>query len=364
MRTRYRNVLTACFSFLIFLIVLMPGCNGSSSSSLPIKVALSFSDLPVLNRPVQITATFTKNGSEIKKIIHDVTYSIKLPDGLEKVSGNTEIIDDFNPDSGFVMIATVKSVKTGDWDIEARADYYTQSSHLGGNTHIYVSIKDGNASISDRPIYPTFHGNTLTVTQSSAATSNIPSSSPPVYSDDIFWYKPFQDLAIQADCIIVANVIAAKAERAKPEDIYPHWVYTTFTLTVEKLIKGDPDIKEVFIREPGGTINDEMGYLKVPWMQVAFTLNEKALACLKKEDNGYYSVLNWGIPWAQESDGYKYEMTMGNGERMTLEKLLGIIIQTMLANNIPVALPPSEFPPIPMVTTFRFSPDPSPNDVP
>jgi hypothetical protein len=48
---------------------------------------------------------------------------------------------------------------------------------------------------------------------------------------------------------------------------------------------------------------------------------------------------------------------------MTFKKLMGIMIQAMIANNIPVALSFKEFAAMPLITTFPFNPIPTNNNV-
>jgi hypothetical protein len=380
------RILIAISSVLVMLIVSLPGCFGSGSSSKIIQVEFRSSGSPDLNKPIELTAKFTLFKG-YPSDAHNVSAKIILPAGFEKVDGDLEWQGDIIQGTPKTMQAIVKAIKTGDWEIIAQAFFDpSPNQHLGDSTRLYASVSESGGQISDRPFdtYPTHitvstpgtyspsvsltpitpAGTSISPTSPVTSSSNNTSLPQPVYPFSELRYKPFEDLAIQADCITVADVTTAKAERSLPGDKFQGWVYTTFTLTIDKLIKGDVGIKEVFIRLPGGIINDEVGYSNAPWMQGVLSLEDKVLVGLKKEDNGYYSGLPWGLPWARKPDGYEYVMTLDTGERLTLQKLLGIMIQTMLANNIPVALPPSEFPPIPMITTFPFSPDPSPNNGP
>jgi len=148
-------ILVSLTSIAIMSILLMTSCIGTSpgSSILPIKVTLLFSEPPIINKPVQLTAKYESSSTkEILSIVNNVTYRINLPDGFELIEGNSQIIDKFDPKTGYSVKATVKSIKNGDWDIEARADYYTSSEdHLGGNIHKYVSVTNNVAIISDMP---------------------------------------------------------------------------------------------------------------------------------------------------------------------------------------------------------------------
>ncbi len=167
--------------------------------------------------------------------------------------------------------------------------------------------------------------------------------------------KPYEDPieknTLLADIIIVGTVIDQKVERvdSSQHDYLGSITYTTFTFSVDKMVKGNPDTKEVFIRLPGGTIKDENGATNNPPWQGYFTMSQQALLFLKKGDGNYFTVMvPFGAPWWKKAGGYEFIMTKANGERMTLENLLGIIVKTMRINAIPIALPPNERPPEPV----------------
>lgn len=135
---------------LALLLTLLPGCWGGAPS-LPIEARLSFSEPPILGKPVEVTATF--NLIEIyEDVARDVTARIILPEGFELVSGGVEWYGDFFPGDSYTLDATVKSVKTGDWKIEARAEFSPgEGSYLVGSTVLYVSVSETGATVSDRP---------------------------------------------------------------------------------------------------------------------------------------------------------------------------------------------------------------------
>jgi hypothetical protein len=165
------------------LISLAPGC---SSPSLPMEAQLSFSAPPLLNKPVQITANFKLVADY--PIAKNVKASIILPDGFEKVDGDLEWQGDINRDESHTLKATVRSIKVGNWKVEARATWFPdENSKLGGSSSLYVTVSENDASISDRPPIST---------GISTATpgSTLPSLSPPASTRPMETMPPVQTL--------------------------------------------------------------------------------------------------------------------------------------------------------------------------
>jgi hypothetical protein len=132
---------------LVLLATSLPGCGGSAPS-LPIKAKLSFSEPPVLGKPVQLTATFDLMIDYPKA--SDITTRIVLPEGFEKVDGDLEWQGDIIRGNTSTLNATVKAVKTGDWKIEARASS-GKSDGMGGYAVLYVSVSETGATVRSRP---------------------------------------------------------------------------------------------------------------------------------------------------------------------------------------------------------------------
>jgi hypothetical protein len=127
------------------VLLSLPGCVSAPSS--PVKVQISFSELPILGKPVQLTATFKLTQSR-KPVVQDVTTCITLPEGFEKVDGDLEWKGDFIPGNTYTLSARVKAVKTGAWKIEAQA---SSGKSVGGYTDLWVEVTEAGATISDAP---------------------------------------------------------------------------------------------------------------------------------------------------------------------------------------------------------------------
>jgi hypothetical protein len=157
---------------------------------------------------------------------------------------------------------------------------------------------------------------------------------------------------IKADFIILGTITDFRYEKAN--DLSGNAVYTIFTLTAEKTIKGDPNTKEVFIKLPGGIIRGTVGtdgkskdFEELP-SRGYFHITDKVLVCLQKGEVDYYCVMiPLGTLWAKTFDGNEFVLSKPNGERMTLKWMMGFTIKTMRENNIPIGLPPNEIYPEP-----------------
>jgi hypothetical protein len=135
---------------LILFTTLFTGCNVSGSPSGDVNIHLSFTDPPILNRPVQLTATFSLVEDYLQPNATNVFARIILPEGFEKTSGDLEWRGDFIRGKEYNLIAVVKAVKTGNWEVAAQADFSPrEGSYPGGIKILYVSVSEQNATISE-----------------------------------------------------------------------------------------------------------------------------------------------------------------------------------------------------------------------
>lgn len=157
--------------------------TSSGAPSQPMQAKLSFSEPPILGKPVNLIATLTiLQKSPIDKADNS-SIEITLPEGFELVSGNLKGIINVSKANPAKYQVTIKSVKTGDWKVEAKVIYSSPGS--GGNigvalASIFTRIKQDNAEISDTS-FPT--PGIPRGTQLPNPPTNIPS--PPTKPGDI-----------------------------------------------------------------------------------------------------------------------------------------------------------------------------------
>jgi hypothetical protein len=160
------------FASLVLVLVLLmgsSGCQGVPAHDITVK--LSFSEPPVLEKTVELTATFRV--IEGARDAHNVTARIILPDGLEKVSGDLEWNGDMLRDNVYTVSALVKTIKTGVWEVTANAFFHPSAdSSFGGSRTIYVSVSESGATVSD--YYPSGpNGPTVTAMPYTPATNPV-----------------------------------------------------------------------------------------------------------------------------------------------------------------------------------------------
>lgn len=75
---------------------------------------------------------------------------IILPEGFVLVGGESEKVVDIMRGAPEEIMVTVKSVKTGDWEIVAKAIRSVDNvGAIGGSKAIYVSVSESSAIVSD-----------------------------------------------------------------------------------------------------------------------------------------------------------------------------------------------------------------------
>lgn len=117
-----------------------------------VKVMLSLSELPLLGKPVEVTATFSIR-EQLNRDLPNSAIEIILPDGFEFVSGDLKQIVDIMRGTDIRLKATIKSVKTGKWEISARA---LSTRGQGGGAVLYTTISEDSATVSDKVPTPDY----------------------------------------------------------------------------------------------------------------------------------------------------------------------------------------------------------------
>jgi hypothetical protein len=160
---------------LILLITFIPGCTSPGTD---IKVDLVFSEPPALNKPVTLTETFTLRKDFPSPESRNMGAHIYLPDGFVKVDGDLEWSGTLNRGETKTISVTVKSIRTGSFQIEANAGWfsgYTSGAPgSGGGKTIFVTVSENGATVSDR--VPTVNGTSTATTWGN--TSNTYSNPP------------------------------------------------------------------------------------------------------------------------------------------------------------------------------------------
>jgi hypothetical protein len=158
-----RRILVYLISLMLVLSLLAGGCanknpvyTANSQPSSPFNVTLSVNGAPLLDQPVQVTATFAWADAfagffDASKGVFasNTTLRIDLSEGLELVSGTPQWRGDTVPGTTYELKATIKTVKTGTWRITAGALYRPNKTDLwGGSAELYALVSSDNATWS------------------------------------------------------------------------------------------------------------------------------------------------------------------------------------------------------------------------
>lgn len=135
---------------------------------------------------------------------------------------------------------------------------------------------------------------------------------------------PLTNTVLQAELIVLGNITDKRYEVitvSQGDNRTGEFTYTIFTLSVGKMIKGDPELKQVFIKVAGGLAQNPTG----PWY---FSVADRVLVSLHQEDGNIYTLLSPGVLWIRGT-------TIVSSA--TLQEVLGRVVQIMMANNVPIA---------------------------
>jgi hypothetical protein len=168
-------VISILITLLIIILGATPGCVSGSGASTPIIVHLSFSEPPILGKPVQLTATFSLSKNHESKIAKNVTAKFILSEGYELLEGNLEWNGDFVRGQSQTMVATIEATKTGNWIVAAEAGYSPgPDAFETGSKTLYTAIAENTAVVNDKP--PS--GGTFTPTPTSPPAHQTPETAP------------------------------------------------------------------------------------------------------------------------------------------------------------------------------------------
>jgi len=134
------------------MIEIKSNIDDASAPSSPMRLDLSFSNVPSLGQTAEITAKITQKFGN-KNNSYDTAAIIILPEGFELISGNPEWEGELSvikPEINFSII--IKAIKTGNWTIEGYAQTPPNGQYwFGSREFIYISVMEKSAIISDVP---------------------------------------------------------------------------------------------------------------------------------------------------------------------------------------------------------------------
>ena len=108
---------------------------------------------------------------------------------------------------------------------------------------------------------------------------------------------PMTDMVIKADLIVLGTITEKRYDVVTivSENSTGKFAYTLFTLSVEKVIKGNPDTKEVSIKVEGGPIGE---VYQLP-TGAYFSISDRVLVLLHLEEGNVYTKPYGGIVWSE-----------------------------------------------------------------
>jgi hypothetical protein len=185
-----------------------------------------------------------------------------------------------------------------------------------------------------------------TIDQSTQNLSSAPSST---NSDNNSIYpttsptsstESLADKVVQADLIVLGTITDLSDEYPGHKDNATGF-YNYFTLSIEKTIKGDTKLKSIYIRCYGKmrgtqTVAIINGYPD-------FALADHVISCLKRIEADIYEPLIT----QRHDEGFIWIEGKTLRTEATSDEVIARVILIMKANNIPIALPQNEIPPLP-----------------
>ena len=115
--------------------------------------------------------------------------------------------------------------------------------------------------------------------------------------------------------------------------------YTIFTLTVEQVIKGDPNTKEIFIKKDGGPLGNDVFQAPIPG-NFYFSLSDRLLLSLKEGYDGIYT--DFYLParnepiWIEGGMGGFLWIKGTATSAVDVNTMISRINQIMIENGIPL----------------------------
>jgi hypothetical protein len=126
---------------------LLTGCSQTE----PITSSLSFSEPPLIGKPVELILTFS-----LKDYYRDnpirVTSQILLPENIELVSGNLEWEVEIEKNRTYEHHVTIKTVDVGYYSILSHVVETAPFDFAFGVENIYMAVFEDSAEVSHQPL--------------------------------------------------------------------------------------------------------------------------------------------------------------------------------------------------------------------
>lgn len=151
---------------------------------------------------------------------------------------------------------------------------------------------------------------------------------------------PLTETVIKADLIVLGTITDNRTEVVTivSENSTGKFAYTLYTLSVEKVIKGDPSIKEAIIREEGGYIGD--GIYQFSTAGWNFRISDHVLLGLIHENADDYILFAAPYGGKIPIDSVNSILWIQGSAMSTapLEEIMGRICKILRINRIPISL--------------------------
>ena len=115
---------------------------GNSSPGSPFTAKLTIDSPPNLNETAEITLTFAADRFN-HDTIEQFPATIRLPDGLEIVSGELETTHFWQHGDTLEVTVTVKAIQTGNWTIQG-------FGYGGAADYLYLAVSEDSSYIPER----------------------------------------------------------------------------------------------------------------------------------------------------------------------------------------------------------------------
>jgi hypothetical protein len=157
---------------------------------------------------------------------------------------------------------------------------------------------------------------------------------------------PLTDTVIKADLIVLGTITDNRSEVVMvktSENTTGKFAYTLFTLSIEKVLKGDPSIKKVIIQVEGGYLGDGLYQLLSPGVRSFRTADHILVGLIHLDGDRYTKFgINYRKDWFGPLmiGGYDSVFWIRGSatSREHLELIMGRVCRALRINGIPNSL--------------------------